>query len=114
MKTILHLSALLFLLFAVPSQSFALMSLAMVSKERAKEMGLVIETKPSGPDAVWIALEFEAKGELKNFNRATLDLREGEKYLVSTSLHQDRSKPGRIAVSLTASRAHLDKITLTL
>jgi hypothetical protein len=35
-----------------------------VSKERAKEPGMEIPSKASGPNAVWVALGFKTEGKL--------------------------------------------------
>ncbi len=84
----------------------------VVSKARAKELGMKIRSNAAGPNAVRVELEFETKGELKSFSRVDLEFREGGKFLVTSSLREDRSKPGRIVVSFAADRAHLDKLTL--
>jgi len=49
---------------------------------------------------------------LKKFSRVDLRVNEGKKSLVTASLREDRSKPGRVVVGFAADRAHLDKITL--
>jgi len=112
MKTTLGISVLTLLLVTTPSVCFALMSIEHVSKERAKELGMEIRTKQAGPDGARIELEFETKGELKNYIRVDLEIREGEKSLLSSSLREEQSKPGRVVVSFAADRAILDKITL--
>ncbi|MGA2496169.1 MAG: hypothetical protein ABSH20_00420 [Tepidisphaeraceae bacterium] len=63
-------------------------------------------------------LEFEAKGALKEFRRVDLEIKEGEKLLVRSSLREEESKPGHvvvpghIVVSFAADRVHLDNSTL--
>jgi hypothetical protein len=49
---------------------------------------------------------------LKNFRGVDLWFGEGDSPLLAAPLQEDRSKPGQVAVSFTADRAHLDKITL--
>ena len=100
------------MLVVAPRLCFAMMSIADVSKARAKELGMEVRSKPAGPDAVRVELEFEAKGALKDFSRVDLEFRDGGKFLVTSSLREERSKPGRIVVSFAADRAHLDKLTL--
>lgn len=112
MKTILNISVLSVLLVVAPSLCFAMMSIADVSKARAKELGMEIRSNAAGPDAVRIELEFESKGALKSFSRVDLEFRDGGKFLVTSSLKEERSKPGRVVVSFAADRAHLDKLTL--
>ncbi len=55
-------------------------------------------------------LQFEIKGELKHFHSVELQINEGEKQ-VSAALQQDRSKPGHVIVSCSASHASLPKLT---
>jgi len=112
MKTTLGISVLTLLLVTTPSVCFALMSIEHVSKERAKELGMEIRTKQAGPDGARVELEFEAKGELKNYIRVDLEIREGEKSPLSATLREEPSRPGRVIVGFAADRATLDKITL--
>jgi hypothetical protein len=72
-----------------------------------------IRAQPSGPDAVRVELEFPVKGELKGFSRVNLDISDGKKLLLSSSLLPEKeAKPGRILVNFTADRSQLDKINL--
>jgi len=112
MKTILNISVLIFLLVAASSRCFALWSGGQVSKEQAKELGMEIRSKANDTGAFWVELEFKPEGKLKSFSHVDLRISEGEKSLVTATLREDRSKPGRVVVSLTADRACLDKITL--
>ena len=112
MKAIPHLSILAFLLAIAPNPCFALITIENVTRERAKELGMEIRSHAAGPDAVRIALEFEAKGALKDYSRVDLEMWDGGKLLISSSLREDKSNPGRVIVSFAADRANLDKITL--
>jgi len=102
----------MFLLFATSSQCIALMEIQNVSKARAKELGMEIRSNAAGPDAVRVELEFETTGELKSLNRVDLEFREGGKFLMTSSLREDRSKPGRVVVSFAADRARLEQISM--
>ena len=112
MKTILHLSVLTFLLTASAGPCFAMASLEQVSPARAKELGMEIRSKPAGPDATWIELEFEAKGALKNFERVSLEITDEGKLLLSSTLKEEKSSDAHVIVSFTAGRAILEKVTL--
>jgi len=114
MKTIFNISVLSVLLLVAPSRCFAMANRVDVSKARAKELGMEIRSNAAGPAAVWVELEFETKGELKSFSRVDLEFRDGGKFLVTSSLKEDRSKPGRVIVSFAADRANLDKITMSV
>jgi len=114
MRTTFNMAVLAVLLVAASSPCFAFWSVGPVSKEQAKELGIEIRSKPSGPHAVWVELEFKPEGRLREFSHADLRISEGEKVLVRAALREDRSKPGRVAVSFTSDRAQLNKITLWL
>jgi hypothetical protein len=49
---------------------------------------------------------------LKNFSLVNLRLGEGDNPPLTAPLRKGRSKPGRVAVSFTADRAHLDSSIL--
>jgi len=112
MKTILNISVLSILLVVAPSLCSAMMEIEDVSKARAKELGMEIRSNAAGPAAVRVELEFETKGALKSFSRVDLEFRDGGKSLMTSSLKEDRSKPGRVVVSFAVDRANLDKITM--
>jgi hypothetical protein len=120
LKAILNISVLTCLLLAASNPCFALTEIMHVSKERAKALGMEIRSKASGPNAVWVELEFKTEGELKRFNRENnsrveLEIRDGEKLLVGyAALREERPSPGRVVVRFAADRAYLDKITLTV
>ena len=113
MKTMLM--ALTILLFAASNHCFALREIALLTKEEAKGMGIEVRAKPAGPDAVWLELEFKPEGELKQFSHVELKMTEGEKSLVvSAGLRETRSSSGSVVVTFTASRAYLEKTTLSV
>src|SRR5689334_14231001 len=120
MKTALSLAVLAIVLVA-PGRCFALWLIAPVTSERAKEMGLEVRSSPSGPDQVRVELEFKTEGRFAEFSpagkfkdRSRVEMRIGEDKnpLVTAPLKEDRSKPGRLTVSLNADSAHLEKISL--
>jgi hypothetical protein len=112
MKTALTIAVLAVLLIST-SPCFALGFVKQVSKEAAKEMGMEVRSETAGPNQVRVELEFKVEGGfLKNFSHVDLCFGEGDNPSLSAALQQDRSKPGQVAVSFTAERAHLDKITL--
>lgn len=106
------ISALVVLLVATPNACFALMEIELVSKDRAKALGLEIRSNAAGPDAVRIELEFETKGELKNYSRVDLEIHDGWKLLSSSTLREEKSKPGCVLVGFAADRSKLDKFSL--
>ena len=112
MKPLLHLPALTLLLALAARPCFAEMLIEHLSTERAKQLGMQIQAKPAAADALRIVLDFPTTGELKSFTRVDLEIKDAGKLLLSSTLKDDRSKPGRAAVSLTADRANVDQITL--
>jgi hypothetical protein len=111
MKTVFSIAALAVLLTST-SPCFALGSVLQLSKEDAQKLGMEVRSKAAGPNQVRVELEFKVEGGLKNFRHVDLWIGEGGSPLLAAPLHEDRSKPGQVAVSFTADRAHLDKITL--
>lgn len=91
---------------------FALWSIATVTKERAKELGIVVRSQAAGPNAVRVEMDFAAEGELQGYSRVELRVGEGDKPTVTAALREDRPKPGRCVVSFSADRAQLDRLTL--
>jgi hypothetical protein len=112
MKTIVTITVLAILLTVAPNRSYALESIEIVTKERAKALGLEIRANAAGPDAVRIKLEFAIQGELTDYHRVALELHDGGKLLATSTLKHDESKPGRVVVSFAADRANLDQFTL--
>ena len=110
----LWLTVLGLLLWAGASPCFALRSIGIVSKEQAKELGMVVRMEGTGAQ-VWVELEFKAEGELKNFEQVELEIRDGEKLLLGyAALREKRSADGKIVVRFRAERVYVDQITLTV
>ena len=78
MKPLFTLCVLTLLIAVAPNRCFGMMDIEEVTPQRAKELGLEIRTIAAGPDAVRVELEFEAKGDLKDFVRVDLQMTEGE------------------------------------
>jgi len=115
MKTILNISALALLLMAAPDQCLALREIAFVSRQEAKEMGIKLEAKGSGPDHVWVELEFKADGKFKAYSHVELAINDGKKTLVAYApLKDERSGSGIIKVRFLADRSYIEKITLSI
>lgn len=116
MRTLRHLATILLLALLIlgpSSRCFALMGISNVSKDEAKEMGMEVRVKSNGPNEAWVELEFKAAGKLKDFSHVSLEIRDGEKFLLGwTALKERRTDSGGVAVSFLANRAYLDKVTL--
>jgi hypothetical protein len=98
-----------------PSRCFALMGIAQVSKEQAKEMGIEVRLTDSGPKDFWVELEFKPEGKLKDYSHVSLEIRDGDKLLVGyAALQEKRTDSGSVVVRFMADRAFLDKITLSV
>lgn len=120
MKTVFGIAVLAVLLVAAGS-CFALTFHVRVSKEKAKELGMEVRTTATAPNRVSVQLEFKTEGSFvefspegkhKDYSRVELRIGEGNDPPVVAPLKEDRSKPGRVAVSFTADRAELDKLRL--
>jgi hypothetical protein len=79
-------------------------------------MGMEIRSKTNGTNEVSVELEIKTEGLLSSVgqvgSRVELRIREGERCLVSATLKEDRSQPGRVIVNFAADRAHLEMATL--
>ena len=120
MKTLFGIAVLDVLLVAA-SPCLALTFHVPVSKERAKEVGMEVRTTATGPDRVSVQLEFKTEGRFvefspegkhKDYSLVELRIGEGDDPPVTAPLKEDRSKPGRVAVSFSAERTQLDKLKL--
>lgn len=115
MKSSFRLAALAALLLATCSQCLALISIANVSREQAKEMGIQIRAKPNGPSQAWIELEFRPEGRLKDFQHVSLEVRDARAFLLGwTPLKERRSGSGTVLVNLMGNRDFLEKVTLRI
>src|SRR5262245_23199339 len=111
MKSISHIAVFAaVLLVLAPGPCLAAWDVELVSKERAKELGLQVRTTASGPNQVIVKLEFRTAGELKDASRIDLRIGKGD----AAPLQADRSKPGRVAVSFATDRARLARMTLSV
>jgi hypothetical protein len=110
MKPIVSLSAVAVFLVAA-SPCFAVWDVLTVSKEEAKNLGMEVRSTV-GPKYVQVELEFKTDGALKDFSDIYLKVDEKDKLILSAALREDRTKPGRVAVSVTADAAQVDKLTL--
>jgi hypothetical protein len=110
MKATFNIAVLAVLLVA-PSPCFAAWDVEIVSKDRAKELGMEVRSS-GGPKHARVELVFKIEGKLKDFSRVDLRVGQGENLLLTAPLREDRSKPGLVAVSFTADLAQLDKLTL--
>ncbi|HET6246706.1 MAG TPA: hypothetical protein VFE47_03325 [Tepidisphaeraceae bacterium] len=89
-----------------------MLDIEQVTKDRAKALGMEIRATAAGPNLVRVELAFEPRGELKHFTRVDLEMRDGEKLLISSTLKEEQTKPGKIIVSFAADRGKLDQMTL--
>jgi hypothetical protein len=112
MKMIFNISVLGVLLVVAASPCFAARSIGLVSKARAKELGLEMRFTANGTNEVWVGLEFKAEGELKDFSPERYSCVELQTPQVTAALQLKRPSPGHFAVSFRADRSSLEKITL--
>ena len=121
MKTVFSIAVLAVLLIT-PNRSFALWSIANISKEQAKELGLEVRsTAAKGSNKVLIELEFKTEGTFKGFSPGDQDIErsgvevwigQGDQSTKSSTLRADQSKPGSVAFHFTANHRQLDKFKL--
>jgi hypothetical protein len=86
----------------------------IVTKERAKALGLSLTSQADGPDSVRVGLEFEKQGELKEYKRIELKQYNGDKLLLSVTLKEGESKQGRVIVGFESTRSNLATLSLEI
>ncbi len=106
-------SVLTCLLVLTPSVCFAMMAIEIVSKDRAKELGLEVRANAAGLDAVRVELEFETKA-LPRYSRVDLEIRDRGKLLSSSTLREEPAKAGRVIMSFAADRTKLSQFTVRI
>jgi len=114
MKTKLAVAVLVALFLASPSLCFALVEIAEVSKERAKEMGVTFRSRPNGDAGVAVWIEFKVADVLKNFTRVELRMTSGGRHLVSAPLQTTRKADGSVEAYFSADAAQLAGSTLLI
>ena len=114
MKAKLFLATLI-LFVAAFGTCLAAISHGNVSKERAKELGIELRARANGPNEAWIELEFKPEGKLGGFRHVSLEISDGEKFLLGwTPLKDERTSTGSVIVRLMGNRAFLEKVTLRI
>lgn len=114
MRTMLNISVVTLLLAAASRECCALQHNVEVSKERAKELGVTLRSNVDGENGVKVWIEFEPKGDLKEFSHVTVDISSGGKRLVSAPLLTGRPSPERVAVHFSADPTLLPSSVLTI
>ncbi len=121
MHAIRSFSAVFAVLAAFSLSAHAMISFSYLKPEKAKEIGVKVQSKGAGPDGVWIEVNFDVKGALKDYSPekrySRVELRiegtgKGENEqtsLVTAGLLENRPKPDRVSVSFSAERSQLDK-----
>ena len=102
-------------LAVAPGPCLGMMSIEKVTKARAKELGIELRAKPNGPKEIWLELELKPEGELKAFMHVSLEVRDGDKFLLGwTPLKEERLGTGNLIVHALVNREFAEKITLTV
>ncbi|MHC1766161.1 MAG: hypothetical protein AB9869_17975 [Verrucomicrobiia bacterium] len=115
MRTVFCAALVAVLLALAVRPCFAVMEIAPVSRERAKEVGMDLRFIGNGPKEVWVELEFKAEGKLKDFSHVSLEIRKADKLLVGYApLREKRSPSGSVVVRFMANRACLERDTLSV
>ena len=101
-------------LFAAFSPCFAKVDDIQVTKEKAKELGLELRSKPKG-SLVEVEMEFKPEGHFKDFSHVKLEINDGEKTLFRQALLQGaRADSGNLVFSMEVDSSLLDKVFLSV
>lgn len=109
MKTLIAVFAVLFVAALAPC--FAMRSIGVVTKQEAKEWGVVMQAKGSGPEQVWLELEFKAEGKLKDFHHVELEVREAGKMVLGYVVLESKREDRRVTVRFLTTRAALNSLS---
>ena len=103
------------LFLSIHPWSLALMSVGVISPERAKEQGIELRARPGGPDHAWIELEFKPEGLFADFSHVSIEVSDGENLELSwTPLKDVRTRRGTVIVRVMGSRTFLERVTLRI
>lgn len=106
--------ALLLLLCGPPAPCFADYDVADVSAARAKELGIAVRSQPSANNDVWVQVEFQTAGPLKEFRWADLELTQGGKRLVTAALMPRKPTRDSTQLDFYIDPAALTNATVTI
>ena len=114
MKTKIGHIALALMLTLACGRCFAMMSIAQLTKEEAKKMGIELRALAAGPRDARIEMEFDTRDAFKKFNRVELELLQDGKFVVLAPLKEERTKPDHILVGFAADRSAINKLMLRI
>lgn len=113
-RSLLALAALLLLPCLLQRPAPALDLLKNVSKEEAKQLGIVVTAKPRDSGDVWVQVEYKAAGPMKEFKYTHLRLAKDGKRLVSASLQPVKPTPDTMRFDFYVDPAMLPHATVTI
>jgi hypothetical protein len=114
MKSFLKILIATFLFGVAHAQCLAMISVELVSKERAKELGVTFQTNTNGAAGIQVRMEFKAEGELKKITYIEVQIGEGEGRIMSAALPVFYSTPEKGVVSFSAFPAYLPGSSLMI
>jgi hypothetical protein len=103
---------LVLMLVAVPALAWGLEDPVTVTAQRAAELGMIVRSKASGPEAVGVELEFPTTGALQKYQRVELALRDGKKTLLFTTLKEEQTPAGHMIVRFVLDRSKVPQCQL--
>jgi len=102
------------LLAVASSHCFAMLPVADVTKQRAKELGVEIQSSPAGTNQVNVTLRFKTTGEFKNFRYAQLEIGDGERLVLSATLQPQHPQTDTVEFIFAVDHAMLPKCTVMI
>ena len=96
------------------SSCFASLVIETVSKEQAKDLGVMISAKMVGTNQVGVWLEFAPKGRLQTFSSVALTITSDERRVVSATLSPLKQTPDSVVVCFSTDPAYLRTSTLVV
>jgi len=113
--SLVKLFSIALLVVSTATVSYAMMSIDVVTTKEARSIGIDVRAKPNGPKHVWVELEFNTEGTLKDFQHVSMEIREDDELLVGYApMKAERQDSGTVKCTFMANRKYLDKITLSI
>lgn len=85
--------ALAVVLGGFTTRASALSFITDVSKERARELGIVVSSQPASNDDLWVKVEFKTTGALQGYRYSHLELTRDGKRLLQVELRPRKPAP---------------------
>lgn len=99
---------------AFAQRSSALAVLEDVSKDRAKQLGIIVRSQPSANDDLMVIVEFKKQGDMRGFRWADVELRRKGKRVISSAIQPRTTDKDSVRLDLYMDAAAIPDTTVTI